>query len=678
MIDPDKHQQEPNALIYSTSPYLLQHAYNPVQWQVWGEQAFQMALDQNKPIVLSIGYAACHWCHVMERESFENEEVAVFMNRNFICIKVDREEHPDVDHFYMNACQILTGSGGWPLNMFLTPNLQPFSGGTYFPPQPRYGKPSWMDALAFVNDVWKNRNNEVLQQAEQLTAQISNGDRRLLNLALPEGSFSGPDADVIEQRLQETYDVINGGFGGAPKFPGSMTLHFMLRQSWFSGSESMKNQVKLSLDHMMKGGIYDHVGGAFSRYTVDAGWHIPHFEKMLYDNALLIGLYAEAYGCYQEPEYLRIVEETIVFLTRDMLSDEGGFYASFDADSEGVEGKFYTWSRKEVESLLGNDADWFCKLFDIREEGNWEHTNILHRNHRNQVDGRSNEDIRRCLQILFKEREKRVKPQLDDKIIVSWNALLAEGLIHAYRVTGKGEWLEQATGIIEMILGKCRIDEQLMHVRCKGQTSIPAHLDDYAAIIQALLSLFGETGNQNYLDWAIELTREAEEQFRDSQSPMFFVGSLHGKLPQRTLELFDHAQPSGNSLMAMNYYRLWVYTGKEDYHLAYSGMAAAIQSSVEKFPSSFGNWNQALLPLRYPLAEVVVAGPNAKTILSDVNQLYYPLKISLAVCDNSLQNCPLSTDRFNENVTRIFLCRDHVCQQPVSTLSEYQELLKAF
>jgi uncharacterized protein len=678
MIHSGKHHREPNALVYATSPYLLQHAYNPVHWQVWGEQAFQMAVDQNKPIVLSIGYAACHWCHVMERESFENEEVAAFMNKNFVCIKVDREEHPDVDHFYMNACQIISGSGGWPLNMFLTPDLKPFSGGTYFPPQPRYGKPSWMDALAFVHDVWKNRNTEVLQQAEQLTEQISRGDRRLLSLTIPNPIPSAPEMEAVQQRIQDSYDLIHGGFGGAPKFPGSMTLLFMLRLSWFTGNDSMRSQVKLSLDHMMKGGIYDHVGGAFSRYTVDAAWHIPHFEKMLYDNALLIGLYAEAYSCYKEPEYLRIIEETIAFLTRDMLSEEGGFYAAFDADSEGVEGKFYTWSLQEVEAILGADASWFCSMFDVRKEGNWEHTNILHRNHNNQVEDITRADIDRCLQALFVEREKRVKPQLDDKIIVSWNALLAEGLIQAYRATGRIDWLQLAVSNIDMILHTCMVDDALMHVRCKGQTSIHAHLDDYAAMIQVLLSLFGETGDEYYLNLAIRFTRETEGQFKDPQSPMFFIGSADGKLPRRTLELFDHAQPSGNALMAMNYHRLWVYTGNEQYELAFNNMSAAIQLSAEKFPTSFGYWHLALLPLRFPLAEVVVAGPNAKNLLVDVHQPYYPLKISLAVCDKNLKNCPLSTDRFDENVTRIYLCRDHVCQQPVSTVSEYTALLDAF
>jgi uncharacterized protein YyaL (SSP411 family) len=678
MIDSGKHHREPNALIHSTSPYLLQHAYNPVQWQTWGEHACQLAVEQNKPIVLSIGYAACHWCHVMERESFENEEVAAFMNRHFICIKVDREEHPDVDHFYMNGCQILTGSGGWPLNMFLTPDLKPFSGGTYFPPQPKYGKPSWMDALAFVHDVWKNRHADVMLQAEQLTTQISTGDKRMLQLQMPVGNPGGPNMDMVIQRLQESYDLMHGGFGGAPKFPAAMTLLFMLRLARLTGNAAMSNQVKLSLDHMMQGGIYDHVGGAFSRYTVDAAWQIPHFEKMLYDNALLIGLYAEAYSCYQEPEYGRIVEECMSFLTREMQSEEGGFYAAYDADSEGVEGKFYTWSRQEVEALLGADASWFCTLFDIREQGNWEHTNILHRNHPNQVADIAAQDIQCCLQVLFTEREKRVKPQLDDKIIVSWNALLVEGFIQAYRATGRKDWLQLAMNTVDVLLKTCMVEGTLMHVRCKGQTSIPALLDDYAAMIQALLSLFGETGDRRYLEQAEQFTKDTEAYYRDTQSPMFFMGRVDNRIPRRSIELFDHAQPSGNALMAMNYNRLWLYTGETNYEAAFHQMAGAIQTSLEKFPSSFGCWLQAILPLHYPVAEVVVAGPDATNMLIEVNKCFHPLKISLAVCDKSLQNYPISTDRFDENVTRIFLCRDHVCQQPVSTVSEYKSLLEAF
>ncbi|MBC8045726.1 MAG: thioredoxin domain-containing protein [Fimbriimonadaceae bacterium] len=373
-----------NKLIDETSPYLLQHAHNPVEWFAWGTEAFEKAKKEDKPILVSIGYAACHWCHVMERESFEDEKTAAFMNKFFVNIKIDREERPDVDHIYMQACQVLTGGGGWPLNMFLTQELKPFTGGTYFPPKPSYGKPSWMDVLIYVYETFEKQRDTVEQQAEKMLEYLGRMDNALIKIENIQHTgnkiVSENEIADIHKALKSFFDTDEGGFGNAPKFPSAMTLKYLLRKNFYSTDKEETDHIHLSLYKMIYGGIYDQLEGGFARYSVDRKWIVPHFEKMLYDNALLVQIYGEAYMVSGDEEYKRIVDETLQFVMKEMMTNDGGFYSSYDADSEGVEGKFYTWSKEEIEKILIDDAAWFCKVFNVVESGNWEHTNILYRN----------------------------------------------------------------------------------------------------------------------------------------------------------------------------------------------------------------------------------------------------------------------------------------------------------
>ncbi len=671
----------PNRLIHAASPYLRQHAYNPVDWYPWQQEAFDKAIKEDKPVLVSIGYAACHWCHVMERESFENSAVADFMNTHFVCIKVDREEHPAVDHLYMGACQGLTNSGGWPLNMFLTPQLKAFTGGTYFPPEPRYGKASWMDVLAFVKDVWTNRREEAEQQAASLTQHAAVSEQKLL---IPAAADVTPEVDPINirNRILEGADNVHGGFGGAPKFPAAMTLTYLLRHNAVAADERVAEHIQRSLDHMFAGGIYDHVGGGFSRYTVDAAWMVPHFEKMLYDNAMLMALYAEAFRSTGNNRYRYVAEHTAAFVMEEMMHSLGGFFTAYDADSEGVEGKYYTWSKGEIEAVLKDKAGPLCTLFDVQEQGNWEHRNILHLNHQHgELEARTATDVIEALGQLKEVRDKRVKPLLDDKVNVAWNAWMGAAFCALFKATANRRYLEVAETNTRFILEHCTAADgaALMHIWHNGKAYIPATIDDYAAVMHVLLELFQLTGKYAYLERAEELESYMQAHFYDAASGMFFqVAEKDNSLPVRTMELFDHATPSGNAVMAENYFLLHTLTSGDKYLKIYHTMLAAIAPSLVKFPASFGRWLCAALPLHLPAAEVVITGPEIAGVMEELCGIYYPLMITLPFCDNSSKNLPLLTDRNNEKVTRIYLCRNQACALPVSTVSELHRQLADF
>ena len=671
----------PNRLLHAASPYLRQHAYNPVDWYPWAQEAFNKAISEDKPVLVSIGYFACPWCHVMERESFENAAVAAFMNEHFVCIKVDREEHPAVDHLYMGACQMLTNAGGWPLNMFLTPQLKAFTGGTYFPTEPRYGKASWMDVLTFVKDVWTNRREEAEQQAATLTESAAGSERKLLVPAAT-GTLASIDATEIRNRIMEAADTVHGGFGAAPKFPAAMTLTYLLRYNYRAADGEVAEHISKSLDHMMAGGIYDHVGGGFSRYTVDAGWMVPHFEKMLYDNALLMALYAEAYRSTGNPQYRFVAEHTAAFIIAEMTHEQGGFFAAYDADSEGVEGKYYTWDKSEIEAVLHDKADAFCQLFDVRAKGNWEHTNILHLNHSAGVlEKRTDSEVTEALAKLKEVRSERIKPLLDDKVNVAWNAWMGAAFCELYKATAQARYLEVAERNTRFILDHCRQEDGigLMHIWHDGQAYFAATIDDYAALIRVLLSLFQLTGKYLYLAAAEELEAYVAVHFYDVNSGMFFqTAEKDNDLPVRTMELFDHATPSGNAIMAENYHLLQVLTSKDQYEQVYRKMITAIQTSLHKFPTSLGRWLCAAIPLQIPTAEVVITGPEINRVLEDLHTIYYPMMITLPFCDNSSKKLPLLTDRNNEKVTRIYLCKNQTCTLPVSTVSEFRDQLLHF
>ncbi|HNM26462.1 MAG TPA: thioredoxin domain-containing protein, partial [Saprospiraceae bacterium] len=488
-----------NRLRHETSPYLLQHAGNPVNWYAWKPEALARARVENKPILVSIGYSTCHWCHVMEHESFENEDIAAFMNDNFVCIKVDREERPDVDAIYMEACQILNGSGGWPLNCFLTPDCRPFYAGTYFPPRPAHNRPSWLQVLQHMSRVWESEREKVYEQAERLTARIRGNDEVFVQGMGPESAGEAPFPadlpDTIFARMRDSFDRAEGGFGGAPKFPSTMAIQYLLNYHWFTRQPEALEHALLSLDKMIQGGIYDQIGGGFARYSTDREWLAPHFEKMLYDNALLVGVLAEAYKLTKKDLYRETIEETLEYIRRDMTHPEGGFYSAEDADSEGEEGKFYVWDKAEIDQLLGEEAALFCDFYDISESGNWEHVNILRRLRSYEAYASANDldlaDLKQRLRAgrerLFVRRAERVRPGLDDKILLGWNALMASAYAAAFTALGREEYRQAALRNLDFCLEKFAQPggEGLFHTWKNAQAQYDAFLDDYAFLADA-------------------------------------------------------------------------------------------------------------------------------------------------------------------------------------------------
>ncbi|RYG43387.1 MAG: thioredoxin domain-containing protein, partial [Chitinophagaceae bacterium] len=479
----------PNRLQKESSPYLLQHANNPVDWYPWGEEAFEKAIREDKPVLVSIGYAACHWCHVMERESFEDNETATLMNELYVNIKIDREERPDLDHIYMDAVQAMTGSGGWPLNVFLTPGKKPFYGGTYFPPKQVHGRPSWTDVIVSLAESYKTRRSELEQQAQNLV------DHMLKTNAFGMGQDSGgrlltkEEIDAVAENIMKTADKLHGGFGRAPKFPQTFTIGFLLHYAYHSKDKAALDHALLSLNKMIQGGIYDQLGGGFSRYSTDAVWLAPHFEKMLYDNALLLVSMSEAYQITKEQIYLDTIKHTIQFVENELTAPDGGFYSALDADSEGVEGKFYTWSYEEIKYILDLNADVFCRYYGIKPGGNWEHTNILHvaEDEVNLADGEGipltelKTILANCRGKLLKIRSERIRPQLDDKIILGWNALMNIALSKAWAATGESVYKDRAVDNMEFMLKAFRQEDgSLAHTYKNNIAKYPAFLDDYA------------------------------------------------------------------------------------------------------------------------------------------------------------------------------------------------------
>lgn len=680
-----------NHLIHETSPYLLQHAHNPVEWFPWGELAFEKARKEDKPILISIGYAACHWCHVMEHESFENVATAEFMNTYFVNIKVDREERPDLDHIYMNTCQLLTGAGGWPLNVFLTPELLPFSAGTYFPPKPGYGKPSWMDVLMYMKNVFTNERDKVEQQAQSIREHLFKMDQSFIEkIKLPEGTalFNKEELITTVTQLKKQFDTEDGGFGSAPKFPGSMALQFLLRYNFFQKDEAVQQHIHLSLHKMMFGGIYDHIGGGFARYTVDKKWIIPHFEKMLYDNALLISLYAEAYREQPNNNYKSVIENTLAFVEREWMTTEGGFYASYDADSEGVEGKFYTFTYHELESILKENFALAEKVYQIKEAGNWEHTNILFRN-------KTNDELAVEMEIsvaeltqqldaiksqLFEYRENRIKPGLDNKIILSWNALMCSGYVQAFKALGNVHYKSIAIKNLDFMLNAFA-DKQnpdvLLHTYTNGVAKYPAFIDDYAALIGVLLDVYEITNQDAYLTKAIQYTTYLHTAFKGADGMYFFTPQSQTDIPIRSKDFYDNATPCGNSIMANNLIRLSILTGNNNYYEQAEAMLQLIKTSMLKYGNSFGNWLNAALTFVYPIAEIGITGKNAAALRDAVFGFYYPNSI-IQIDELGESTFPLLENRYTNNQTQIFLCRNNTCAMPVSTVQDFTELLNKF
>jgi uncharacterized protein YyaL (SSP411 family) len=683
-----------NRLINETSPYLLQHAHNPVDWYPWGPEALEKARAENKPILLSIGYSACHWCHVMEHESFENAQIAALMNELFVNIKVDREERPDLDHIYQTVGQMLTGQGGWPLTMFLTPDQEPFYGGTYFPPDDRYGRPGFPRLLRSVADAYHNRQGDVAKSVQQIHEALD-------KLSTFEASTGDLTSEILEQAartLASNVDMVHGGFGSQPKFPNPTNLEFLLRCWRATGNQNFFNMVQLALQKMANGGIYDQLGGGFHRYSVDSHWLVPHFEKMLYDNAQLLPLYLELYQITGEPLYARVARETLEYVKRDMLHPEGGFYATQDADSDGEEGRFFVWTKADVDAVLGDDARLFCRYYDVTEAGNWEHgKNILHLTvSLEQLARLFNQDldtvsasIEASRVKLLAIRQQRVKPFRDEKILTAWNGLMISGMIQAYTVLGDQEALRAVRDTLAFLQHHMLRDGRLLRVYRDGQAKLNAYLDDYAFLADALLDTFEATCERAHFDLAETLTVTMLEEFWDeAQGAFFFTGKSHEALISRTKSAFDQAIPSGISVATRNLLRLYYYTGRQDYLQRAERVLHLFKGHMEQQPFGFGSLLTALdFYLRKP-QEIVLVGkptaPDTQAMLQAVYRQYVPNKTLVQIDPQHLQETlntlPLLRDLLAgktqaDGKATVYVCHNFTCSLPVTEPEELTALL---
>ncbi len=671
-----------NQLINETSPYLLQHAHNPVNWHPWGEEALQKAKTEDKPILVSIGYAACHWCHVMERESFEDETTAAMMNEYFINIKIDREERPDLDHIYMDAVQAMTGSGGWPLNVFLTPDTKPFYGGTYFPPERAYNRASWKEILEGVYKSYREKKEEILSQAENLTGHLlSSNSFGIQKKGMADELFSDTQLQTIATNLLANADTEWGGFGKAPKFPQTFSIQFLLRHYHFTKDEASLQQAILSLDKMIDGGIYDQLGGGFARYSTDKEWLAPHFEKMLYDNALLINVLSEAYQLTADPRYAVTIRQTLTFIEREMLSDEGGFYSALDADSEGVEGKFYTWHKAEIDSLLGQNAPLFSAFYDVTEKGNWEHTNILRItkpiSQFAAEKGMEVEEWELALahsrQILLKERSRRIRPQLDDKILLGWNALMNTAYSKAYAALGEDAYRQMAIKNMQFLEDKLSGSaEHWQHTYKKGQARIDAFVDDYAYLIQAYIHLQEITGDSDYLLKAKALTEWVIDNFEEVDTGfLFYTHQYQSDVIVRKKEVYDGAVPSGNAVMAQNLLYLSIVFDQKEWGERCRSLLRSLGKAITQYPGSFGVWAMALQSIIQGIWEIAIIGQHAKDFLCPVLQKFVPNKI-IQARETKTDLFPLLTgkDGVDGCSATFYLCRDYTCEKPFFTVNE--------
>lgn len=693
-----------NKLSEETSPYLLQHAHNPVDWYPWGEEALQKAKLDNKPILISIGYAACHWCHVMERESFEDEATAAVMNEHFVNIKIDREERPDLDHIYMDAVQAMTGSGGWPLNVFLTPDTKPFYGGTYFPPVRAYNRASWKETLQGVFQAFTERRHEIDAQAENLTEHLLQSNS--FGLQKPgdmQDFFSKEKPDEAFENIMKSADKEWGGFGKAPKFPQTFSIQFLLRYYYVNNIQFSKSspspqkekdpeetallQALLSLDKMIEGGIYDQAGGGFARYSTDTEWLAPHFEKMLYDNALLISVLSEAYQLTKKERYKEVIEETMEFVQREMLHPQKGFYSALDADSEGEEGKFYVWPKKEIESLLGKDATVFCSYYDITEKGNWEGKNILRVKKVPEAFASENSiDINELKEILEKGRVKilekrtdRTRPLLDDKIILGWNALMNSACSKAFAATGNEKYRQLAINNMQFLLTNFATESstELYHTWKKDKAKFPAFLDDYAFLIQALIHLQEVTADTKWLLKAKELTEFVINNFNEPETGFFFyTRSGQQDVIVRKKEMYDGAVPSGNAIMANNLYQLALFFDKKEWRDRSFTMVLSLGRAIIRYPTSFGCWNCLLLEIIAGTSEIVILGPGFNKIHKDLLQQFIPHRVLMASAIENEEFALLAKKTIEEKPA-IYVCKNFACLEPVYSIEAVLPLINS-
>ena len=668
-----------NRLINSSSPYLLQHAYNPVDWYPWSEEALQLAKKEDKPIIVSIGYSACHWCHVMERESFENDSIAAIMNKHFINIKVDREERPDVDQVYMDAIQTMGINGGWPLNVFLTPDQKPFYGGTYFPPQ------QWSQILRGVADAYTNNRDKLEKSAEQFTASLSKSELEKYGLNMTSDPFKPEKLESMFESLSNNFDNELGGMNKAPKFPMPSIWEFLLYYYDYSKDQRALQQLELTLEQMAWGGIYDQVGGGFTRYSVDEKWFAPHFEKMLYDNGQLVSLYSKAFMLTKKTEYKKVVADTITWLEQELTDKDGGFYSALDADSEGEEGKFYVWNKEDFEIALGQTSSLMEDYFNVTDEGNWEYgNNILYRTE-NDVEFSKKHDIdynefegivEKSKKLLAKERSKRIRPGLDDKILLGWNALMSQGLLDAYDAFGDTHYLAMALKNIRFIEQNMREGEQLFRNYKNGKATIDAYLEDYALYIELLIKAYQATFDEHFLNISDLLAKYVISNFYDEVEGLFYYTNIDGEqLIARKKELFDNVIPSSNSILANALHELGSLLDRKDYVDISDGMLATISGMLPSNINYLSNWGKLYANKSLPTPEIVIIGTNADLFRKEISKELLPNKLILGTTDKS--NLPLLEGKISiEGKTTIYVCFDKTCKLPVFTVKDAIKQIK--
>ena len=677
----EKTSKMSNNLINETSPYLLQHAYNPVDWNPWNKQYLEKAKKENKLVIISIGYSSCHWCHVMEKESFEDSLVASIMNEKYISIKVDREERPDVDQVYMNAVQLMTGSGGWPLNVVTLPDGRPIWGGTYF------SKDQWINALTQISDLYNKEPERFINYADTLEKGIKSLDIITTN---DNQELASIDIDKHIGSLVNKIDKKNGGFSGAPKFMMPNNIHFLLRSAYQNNDKETLKLVNLTLEKMAYGGVYDQIGGGFSRYSTDEKWHIPHFEKMLYDNAQLISLYSDAYLITNNELYKNVVYETINFVLKELTNSNGGFYSSIDADSKSLDGKenegaYYVWKEDELKKLLKDEFIVFSDYYNINKYGYWEDDNyVLIKNKSDAAFAKahnlSKEEVSKKIdawrKILIKARDKRSRPNIDDKILTSWNGLMINAFIDAYRVFKDKDFLDVASSSAEFILKNMKkSDGGLYHSHKDGKSKINGYLEDYATTIQAFLNLYENTLDEKWLNTSNDLMKYTYKNFFNAETNMFyFTSTLDDKLISRTVEFRDNVIPSSNSIMANNLFKLSHYFDNKKYLNSSQQMLNNIKDQIELYPGGFSNWMNLILNINKNFYEIAVVGNKAIEKIKELNENYLPNKIIIGSLESN--PLPLLKNRFVEGETYIYVCVNKACKMPVKTVKEALKLIE--
>ncbi|PCJ83620.1 MAG: thioredoxin domain-containing protein [Flavobacteriales bacterium] len=667
-----------NHLINETSPYLLQHAHNPVDWHPWGDEALEKARKEDKLLLISIGYSACHWCHVMERESFEDEEVAKIMNEKYVCIKVDREERPDIDQIYMGAIQLQKQSGGWPLNFFALPDGKPFTGGTYFP------KNQWLEILGKVDDEYSNNRQKVIEYSNNLAMGVQQSELLSLNTEPP--IFERTILDEMVSKWKEGFDQEEGGRKTSRnKFPIPNNYQFLLRYYHFSKDKKVLDHVNLTLEKMAFGGIYDQLGGGFSRYSTDRYWKVPHFEKMLYDNAQMISLYSEAYQATKNDLYKKIVYETLEYIEREMTDESGAFYSALDADSEGEEGKFYIWEKDTLQQLLKEDYELFADYYNVNNIGLWEHGNyiLLRKKQDEEIAKKHNislEELQKHLskskEKLLEVRSKRIRPGLDDKSLTSWNALMLKGFVDAYMVFGEEKFLQTALkNAHHLIKTQRRDDGGLWHSYKKGRSTINSYLEDYCFTIESLISLYQATFDEQWLHTAKELADYTIEHFYNEENGMFwFTSNVDKPLAARKMEISDNVIPASNSSMANALFLLGHYFDNTEYLKVSQTMLNNIKNYMSSYGSGYSNWGLLMLNHLMPFYEIAISGKNAHQRRQEFNLTYIPNKMYVGnVADSQL---PLLENKFVDGKTMIYVCLNKVCQLPVTETNQALEQIK--